>query len=147
MGYALLTIAMGAVSLWMARHIFTRVRGARGWPTVPGAIVERGVGGPMGTPGRSYLPRVKYTYAVAGTQYTSDQVYTVGRVGGSVAWVRRLVDGLPDPVPVHYDPRDPTRSYLLVNPAWPVWVLVVFGGVLLVVGLLKLFVVLMGTQG
>jgi hypothetical protein len=138
---ALLTLFAGGMALWAARHVWTEVRRCRDWPSVPGRILERGVGAPMGTPGRSYLPHVRYTYSVAGKEYTNDQVYVIRRTGGLADAMQRLVDRLPDPVPVHYDPEDPARSYLLVNPMGTVWILIAFGAGALLLGLLQMLVV------
>lgn len=77
--------------------------------------------------GRTYMPHVKYTYAVRGKDYTNDQVYLIRRSGGLKDKMQELVDGLPDPVPVHYDRQDPARSYLLTNPMITVWIMFGFG--------------------
>ncbi|MDP2312994.1 MAG: DUF3592 domain-containing protein [Pseudomonadota bacterium] len=138
MPLALLTFAFGALAFWAARHIYGEVRARRDWPTVSGRILERGVGAPMKAHGRSYIPHAKYVYTVAATEYTNDQVFLVRGTGGRREWNERLVAGLPDPVPVHYDPADPARSYLLVNPLGVVWVLVGFGFFALALGLLRL---------
>ncbi len=127
MAYALLSLFAGALALWMARKVYTAVRIGRSWPSVPGRILERGVGSPMKAHGRSYLPHVKYRYTVDGTDYTNDQVYAVGSVGGYRERVQKLVDGLPDPLPVRYDPQDPARSFLLLNPGWIAWLSLAFG--------------------
>jgi hypothetical protein len=58
--------------------------------------------------------------------------------GGRTERIRQLVDGLPSPLPVHYDPRDPARSYLLVNPMGSIHVLSVFGVGAMLLGLLQL---------
>jgi hypothetical protein len=146
---ALLWLFMGTVAWWFAFHMFRRVRHERNWPTVPGAILERGVGYtpgstiPPGEPLRAtfrYYPHVKYAYSVAGKEYVNDRLYLVGRTYGSGGVMQRLVDRLPNPVPVHYDPADPARSYLLVPPMWPVWISVTAGAVALPWGLLQLLV-------
>lgn len=138
---ALLTLAVGMLALWMARRVSRDIRKGREWPAVPGKILERRVGDAMGQ-GRTYMPHVKYTYSVAGREYTNDQVYLIRRTGNLADVIQRLVDGLPDPVPVRYDPNDPTQSYLLVNPMSTVWIVLGFGVLALVMGLLQVLVVL-----
>jgi hypothetical protein len=123
---AALTLVFGLVALWMWRHVTRAVRRARGWPTVPGTILERGVGERM-SQARSFLPLVRYAYEVDGVDYANDQVYLIRRTGNLRPVIQRLVDGLPDPVPVHYDPGDPASSYLIVNPRSTAWVLLLFG--------------------
>lgn len=126
MALALLTLVAGLLAVGFGRHVLGKIRAERSWPTVAGKILERGVGGAMGG-GRTYMPHAKYTYAVGGKDYTNDQVYLIRRTGGLKDKMRALVEGLPDPVPVHYDPEDPTRSYLLTNPMSTVWILLGFG--------------------
>lgn len=145
MALALLTLAAGGVALWMAFYVSREVRAGRDWPTVPGKILERKVGEPMGTRGRSYLPYVRYTYRVDGREFTNDQVYLIRRTGGLADEMQKLVDGLPDPVPVHYDPEDPQRAYLLVNPMGTFWILIAFGAGALLLGGLQLLVALTRT--
>lgn len=126
MALALLTLLVGFLSVGFGIHVLSKIRRERGWPTVPGKIMDRGVGEAMGH-GRTYMPHVKYTYAVGGKDYTNDQVYLIRRSGGLKDKMQELVDGLPDPVPVHYDPQDPARSYLLTNPMITVWIMFGFG--------------------
>jgi hypothetical protein len=48
--------------------------------------------------------------------------------------MRRLIERLPDPVLVHYDPENSASSYLVSNPTWMVWLLVAFGVLALLLG-------------
>ena len=152
MALAWLWLIFGAIALSVAVSLFRRVRDERDWPTVPVEILERGVGpkpGSMllpGEPARAtfrHYPHVTYRYAVAGQEYVNDRLYLVGRAYGAGRVMRRLVDRLPDPVPVHYDPADPARSYLLAPPSWSVWVPVAVGAAALPFGLLQLVVALL----
>jgi hypothetical protein len=141
---ALLTLFFGAVGLWAAFYVFRKVRHGRNWPTVPGDILERGVGDQIGIENRnSYAPHVKYSYSVEGKNYVNQQVYTVGRIGYPREKVLRQVDNLPNPVPVHYNPQNPAQSYLLVTPTWAGWAFLVVGVVVFLCGLAQLFVELM----
>lgn len=142
---AVLTLLFGGLSLWAARYVHRQMRETRDWPTVPGKILERGVGEPMGLD-RSYMPHVKYTYFVGGKQYTNDQVYLIRRTGGLASQIQKLVDSLPDPVTVYYDPKDPVRSFLIVNPKGTFWLLLIFGLVVVTVGLLQVFVIVLGPE-
>src|SRR5688572_7009945 len=98
----ILYVFFGGLAFWAARYITRALRRTCDWPTVPGRILERGLGEPMGD--LSYLPHVKYTYTVAGTAYVNDQVYVIRRTGNLARAIRKLVASLPDPVPVHYNP-------------------------------------------
>lgn len=83
---------------------------------------------------------VKYTYSVAGKEYVNDQSYLVGRTYGTGEAMKRVVNRLPNPVPVHYNPEDPAQAYLLVNHRWPVWICVAFGVGAFLLGLMQLLV-------
>jgi Protein of unknown function (DUF3592) len=140
--YGLMTLAFGALALWAGRRMHKDIVRGRAWPTTDGRILERGVGAPMAAQSRSYLPRVRYSYTVGERDFVNDQVYLHRQSGGWASKVQLLVDGLPDLVPVHFDPQDPARSFLLVNPLGTVWLLLVFGIGATVMGLLQVLVAL-----
>ena len=137
---ALLTLFFSGVAFYIASYASRKIRRECTWPTVPGEILERGVGKQMGGRGRNYLPHVKYTYSVGGAEYTNDQVYLIRGTGNLHDTIQRLVDGLPNPVPVHYNPADPSRSYLLINGMGIAWIAFFFGVFALLLGLILLFV-------
>jgi hypothetical protein len=58
------------------------------------------------------------------------------------ASARRLVDALPDPIPVHYNPENPSEAYLLPAPASIYWIALIFGIGALLWGLVQLTVAL-----
>ena len=87
---------------------------------------------------------VKYTYTVDGKSYTNDQVYSIRGTGGLADKVRRLVNDLPDPVPVFHDPKNPEASYLLLNPTGTGWIAGTLG---VIAGLLGLLMFLAGLAG
>lgn len=145
--YAALFLGFGALALWGAFRVSSDIRRGRSWPTTPGKILERRVGEPMGTKNRSFLPYVKYTYVVDGKSYTNDQVYLIRRSGGMASSMQKLVDSFPDPVPVHYDPKDPASSYLISNPTSTSWTLVAFGALAILMGLGQLLIIWSKKQG
>ena len=135
--FAVVVLLAGAGSVWLAVQYARTVRVGRDWPTVEGKILERGVGEPMGH--QRYRPHVRYRYVVDGKTYENTQVYAIKDSGELEDHAEELVRSLPDPVPVHYDPTDPSRSFLILNPSGMFWVIVGFacfsflvGGVLLV---------------
>jgi len=136
MFFALIAFLVGALALWSAWHSYRIMRDARRWPTVSGTFVERGVGARMGR--GSYAPHVRYAYRVNGKDYVGAQFYLTARVGSTATKIQKLVDGLPNPVQVHYDPAKPDRSYLLDTPAWTYWTMGIGGIVALLIGLVYL---------
>lgn len=141
MVFAVLTLLAGTGALFVGCSVSSEVRAKKGWPTTDGKIVERGVGAPMHTSGRSFLPRAVYTYTVGGKSYKNDQVYLVKGTGGTSDDMKALVDGLPDPVPVHYDEDNPAESYLVTNSMSTFYIALAIGILLLIIGGLQLAVV------
>lgn len=135
---ALLYWFFAGLAWWMALHVLREIRSTQHWQTVMGTILERGVGVRMKGVAFSFLPYVKYSYSVTGKDYINDQVY-LHKQTGSLDWqVRRLVNSLPNPVPVHYDPEYPERSYLIKNPMSIIWILVTVGALAFFVGFVEL---------
>lgn len=118
------------------------VRRTRNWPTAPGKILERGIE-PMQTSGRLFSPKIKYAYLAGGEEYVGERVYLTGRVGWMPSTAQRVVNAMPDPIPVFYNPQDPAEAYVLkVSPAY-FWVSLIMGtGVILWV-LLDLFILVL----
>ncbi len=139
--YAALFLLSGAVAIYMAFYVGGEIAEKRDWPTVPGKILERRVGEAM-TAKRTFMPHVKYQYDVDGKHYINDQVYLIKRTGDLEDKIKKLVDDLPDPVPVHYNPKNPGDSFLLVNPTGTKWILVGVGALALLMGLAQLLVAL-----
>jgi hypothetical protein len=145
-------LLLGAVGTAASVSWSRKAKAVRSWPTVPGRILDRGLadhrGGKlsphlvMGP--RTYVPYVKYAYSVDGRDYVNDRVYfgasaTVAARGGRGAEAAtRFVEGLPDPIPVRYDPRDPAQSFLLILPRWTYWLLEAIGIAMILAGLLAL---------
>lgn len=140
---AALTFAGSGIAFWISARLRADLKASRNWPTVAGKIVERGVE-PMQTDGRSFTPAVKYAYTVAGTPYSGQQVYRTGRVGSTRQPAQQLVDGLPDPIPVHYNPENPGEAFLLSNPSRVFWIAAVFAVGAFILGLLQLLVIVVG---
>ena len=145
MALAVLTILFGAAILWAARHLSTTIRERSAWSSVPGTLLERDAGGAGRGACSLYEPRVRYTYAVAEQEYSNDQFYLVGRTYSRRRRpIQALLDRLEPRVMVHYDPADPSRSYLVKNPRWHTWLPYVFGSSALILGIMELVVALAG---
>ena len=53
----------------------------------------------------------------------------------------RLVSGLPESMPVHYNPEDPSEAFLLANPKSVFWIAAAFGAGAFVWGLLQVLTI------
>ena len=134
---AALTFAGSALAFWISARMRRDVNKSRNWPAVTGKIVQRGIE-TLQTDARSFTPKVKYSYTVAGKEYAGQQVYRTGRVGSNRQPAQRLVDRLPDSLPVHYNPENPGEAFLLANPSRIFWIAAAFGVAAFVWGLLQL---------
>lgn len=139
LAYGVLTIAFGALALYLAFHVSSEVRGKRDWPTTTGRIKERGLGERTGTRGQRVVPRVVYEYTVGGKTFVNDQVHLLANTGLEPADAQKLVDEMRDPVTVHYNPKDPAQSYLLPSSMTWFYILLPAGIVLLLIGALLVF--------
>lgn len=135
----------GAVGIWAALSVSQALRRTRDWPTANGAILERGVGEAM-SQSHTFMPHVKYRYEVNGKTFTNDQVYAIRRTGNLAPKVKELVDGLPDPVPVFYDPDDPSQSFLIRNSAASYWLLIAFSIFVCLLGCATLITAIFGKK-
>lgn len=129
------SLVIGGSGLWVSFHMLAQIRRKGHWPTVQGRVLERGTV----VTGRGYTPLVRYEYAVGGETYVHDQIYLVGKTSNrQESEARKVVETLPDPLPVHYDPADPRLSYLLVTPRWWFWIFLVMSCFALLMGLVWL---------
>ena len=132
--------ALAALALYYAHYVRAGLRTGRGWPTTQGKILERGVGQALGR--HVYAPHVKYSYTVDGKSYVSEQVYAVGYSGNTVDKIENMVDEMPDPITVHYNPEHPEQAFLLFNASSTYWVILLFGIGLSIAAAIQLLLVL-----
>jgi hypothetical protein len=127
--FGIATLCVG----WSLRHASTR---GNDWPSTTAKILDRH----MENAGKVQLfyPVVKYSYTIGGKAYTNDRVYAAGRIDSRAPTVQKLLDELPDPVPIFYDPDDPQDSYILRTSAWMHWILFALGGITTLVGLARI---------
>lgn len=132
--YGILTIGLGAFVLWSAFYVSREVRGKRDWPTVEGQVLERRLE-QAGTRPNTRAPKVVYSYTVGGQAYRNDQVYLLAGTAGDKDEMQKVIDGIPDRAPVHYNPGDPKQSYLLGSSMTWFYILLPLGIVLALIGL------------
>ena len=112
---AIVVLVIGAAGIIAGVTMLSAGATARGWPVVPGQIVERSVGPSTTTgasrPGRYFEPRVTYRYTVDGKPYTGHRISLTTRAYDEDK-ARSVADDLPERVDVHYNPRDPGDALL-----------------------------------
>ena len=112
---AIVVLVIGAAAVVAGIKLMSASSAARGWPVVPGQIVERGVG-PSTTsgasrPGRYFEPRVTYRYTVDGKPYSGHRI-GLGTAAYDEDKARQVANDLPERVDVHYNPSDPADAVL-----------------------------------
>ena len=139
----LLLLLVGALLLgsgvWQSGH---SLRAAR-WPVATGTVT-RAQAVPAGrfADRRGWRPEVNYTYRTEGQTYSGERLNFFRLNPTSLRGARRVLAQYPvgQSVPVHYDPRQPSRSVLQVGLglSWPLWLLgaasLVLGGAVLWAG-------------
>lgn len=80
----------------------------------------------------SYTPRIEYTYAVAGTNYTNSKVYS-GSYASGQSDLTAVIEAHPagSACTAYYDPHAPANSFLLKSDLANDWLFVKIVGVLL----------------
>ncbi len=151
MGYLESTIAgifgllLGGVAFWAGFRLFTQRSVLDRWNTVSGKVIERGTFVPteadLTVPFFRHSPLVRYEYQVGGQRFVSDRIHPkrlVAPARNSLGWAEKRANSFPNEVLVHYNPADPTESFLEHVPNSTVY-LYFFGGFLpLIYGMMLL---------
>ncbi|HBB97524.1 MAG TPA: hypothetical protein DC054_19250 [Blastocatellia bacterium] len=93
------------------------------WPTTKGKVIERSTYQPdiptLGPPAFRHSPLVKYVYRVAEKEFVGDRIRPK-RIQqpqhNTKDWAQRTANKFPDEVDVHYNPEDPSESFLVQTP-------------------------------
>jgi hypothetical protein len=113
-------LLIGTVGVWAGvKQLGNRVA-LNKWPTTKGKVIERGTYQPFipaaGPPGFRYAPLVKYVYQVAGKEFTNDRIRPK-RIQlpqhNTKEWAQKKANSFADEVTVHYNPEDPSESFLI----------------------------------
>jgi len=133
-------LLIGIVGLWTGFKQLGNRKLLDRWPTTSGSVIERGVfepPGPAGTPAFKYAPLIRYRYLVNGKEFVNDYIHPK-RIQlprhSTRAWAEKRAAEIPDDVNVHYNPADPTESFLFQTPKRLLYVVV---GISIVVTLIS----------
>jgi len=115
-------LLIGTVGLWTGLRA-VRIRAALDhWPTTSGRVVERGTFKPdyaSGPPAFRHAPLVKYVYKVAANEFSNDRIHPKQIQQprhNTLEWAQKRAQSFPDNVTVHYNPADPSESFLVQTP-------------------------------
>ena len=128
-------LVFGGVCLWFGLRMRAGAVEGVGWPTTQATILDKRAE-PRAN-GKGYL-HLRYRYEVAGKPYVSERVYALGRELHWMKHLEREVAELPATIAIHYDPADPANAYVYRLPGWSYWIPIVFGVVLLLIGVVRL---------
>lgn len=136
---------LGVVGLWTGvKQLKNRARFSH-WQTTQGKVIERGTYEPnvpmLGPPAFRHAPLVKYAYRVDDRELVNDAIHPK-RIQlpqhNTLKWAKRKASSFPDDVIVHYNPEDPSESYLLLTSKLSLWAVIIASCFALLVGLLFL---------
>jgi Protein of unknown function (DUF3592) len=140
-------LLIGTVGVWAGvKQLGNRVA-LNKWPTTKGKVIERGTYQPFipaaGPPGFRYAPLVKYVYQVAGKEFTNDRIRPK-RIQlpqhNTKEWAQKKANSFADEVTVHYNPEDPSESFLVQTSRAMLFIVCVASSLAILLGLLFLLV-------
>jgi hypothetical protein len=114
---------IGIVGLWTGFRQLRNRAVLNRWPITKGKVIERGTYQPFipaaGPPAFRHSPLVRYVYQVAGREFTSVRIRPQ-RIQlpqhNTREWAQKTANKFPDEVTVHYNPEDPSESFLVQTP-------------------------------
>jgi hypothetical protein len=113
---------IGTVGLWTGFRQLRNRAALERWPITNGKVVERGTFKPdyaSGPPAFRHAPLIKYVYRVAGKDFIGDRIQPK-RIQqprhNTEAWAQKRAGEFADDVLVHYNPADPSESFLVQTP-------------------------------
>ena len=117
---AAFSFLIGSVGLWVGFYQLRNRRKLSQWPTTTGRVIGRGTFVPdvpaMGPPAFRHAPLVKYVYQVSGQEFANDRIRPK-RIQqpehNTIKWAQKRAAAFPDQVIVHYNPADPSESFLI----------------------------------
>jgi hypothetical protein len=138
---------IGSVGLWAGFKQLRNRTELNTWPTTRGKVIERGTFQPdipaLGPPAFRHAPLVKYVYQVSGIEFTNDRIRPK-RIQqpqhNTKKWAQKKSESFPDEVSVHYNPEDPSESFLLQTSRLMLYVVVGSSCLAILFGLLFLLV-------
>jgi hypothetical protein len=138
---------IGAVGLWTGFKALRNRLQLNRWPATKGRVVERGTYQPEfggnGPPAFRHSPLVRYVYHVANQEFTNNSIRPK-RIQlprqNTEQWALQTAQSFPDEVTVHYNPADPSESFLVQTPRVMLYIVIGASCLAIMFGLLFLLV-------
>lgn len=136
---------IGIVGLWTGFKQLRNRATLNRWPITKGKVIERGTYQPdiptAGPPAFRYAPLIKYVYQAEGNEFISDAIRPK-RIQqpqhNTQKWAQEAANKFADEVTVHYNPEDPSESFLVQTPSILLYVVIGASGVAILFGIVLL---------
>lgn len=140
-------LLIGGVGVWAGFKQLRNRKVLNGWRTTRGKVLERGTYQPdvpsLGPPAFRYAPLVKYAYRVDGREFVNDCIRPK-RIQlpqhNTREWARKKAASFADEVTVHYNPEDPSESFLVQTPKIMLYIVIVASCLAMMYGLMFLLI-------
>lgn len=140
---------IGTLGLWTGFKQLRNRAALNNWPTTKGKVIERGTFQPYipttGPPAFRHCPLVKYAYQVSGKEFINDRIRPK-RIQqpehNTIKWAQKRANSFADDVTVHYNPEDPSESFLVQTSRAMLYIVIGASGLAILFGLLFLLVFL-----
>ena len=124
-------LLIGIVGLWTGFRQLRNRAALNRWNTAKGKVIERGTYKPkiatLSAPAFQYAPLVKYVYQVDGKEFVNDCIHPK-RIQlpehSSKKWAQKKAESFADDVTVHYNPEDPSESFLVLTSKRKLYILI-----------------------
>jgi hypothetical protein len=124
-------LLIGFVGLWTGFRQLRNREALNRWNTVKGKVIERGTYQPntatLSTGAFRHAPLVKYVYQVDGKEFVNDCIHPK-RIQlpehSTKKWAQKRAESFADEVTVHYNPEDPSESFLVQTPKRKLYILI-----------------------
>lgn len=138
-------MVLGLAGIWTGiKALKNRVLADR-WHTTNGRVIERGIYQPdqpmLSAPAFRYAPLVKYCYEIGGREFVSHWIlprHIQLPRHNTKKWAQKQADSFPDEVVVHYDPINPSESYLTNASRTGLYAVLIFSLIAILLGCLFL---------
>lgn len=134
---ALFFIVFGSLGIYYGFMTQRSRREVLEWPQAQGKVLHRElIRSRSAKGGFLYSPHVRYSYRVAGAQFTGERIYRMGQ-GGSSAQKKQqaFLDQIPEDVQVRYDPQNPSEACLFPESSGIIAMVYAVGSIFLLLGI------------
>jgi len=144
---AAFSFLIGTVGLWAGFKQLRNRTKLTAWPMTKGRVIERGTFQPdipaLGPPAFRHAPLVKYVYQIGGKEFTNDRIRPK-RIQqpqhNTKKWAEKRAESFADEVTVHYNPEDPSESFLVQTSKAMLYIVIGSSCLAILFGLLFLLV-------